>query len=89
MIAQNASVGSLDEVVEVRHGLFVTQHIGQVVSSHRPCVGVGVDRVYVGSAEEESLCVFPVGTSQLPVDTSLIESCLRAVNYCVVCIVIA
>ena len=89
VIAQNARVGGFDEVVEVRHRFLITQHIGQVVGGYRPCVGVGIDRVDIGSTEEEGLGVLPIGTGGLPISTSLIEGCLRAIHYGVVCIVIA
>ena len=89
MIAQNTSVGSLDEVVEIRHRLGIAQHVGQVVGGYRPCVGVGIDGVDIGSTKEEGLCVLPVGTSHLPVFTSLVEGCLRARYDTVVHVVIA
>ena len=55
VIAENTRVGSLDEVVEVGHGIGIAQHVGQVVGGHWPCVGVRVDGIDIGGAEEECL----------------------------------
>ena len=89
VIAEDASIGGLDEVVEVRHRLFITQNVGQVISGHGPCVGVGVDGIDIGGAEKESLGVLPVGAGGLPVGTGLVERSLRAIHYGVVGIVVA
>ena len=89
MITQDARVCSLNEVVEVRHRLLVAQNIGQVVGCHRPCVGVGVNRINISSTKEECFSVFPIGTCHLPVGTSSVKSFLRTFYNSCVCIVIA
>ena len=60
MITQNAGVGGLDEVVEIRHRLLVAQHVSKVVGGYWPCVCVGVDGVDISGSEKESLTVLPV-----------------------------
>ena len=84
VIAQDACVGGLDEVVEVRHGLLVAQHVGKVVGGHGPGVCVGVDRIDVGRPEEERLRILPVGAGGLPVVACLVEGFLRTRYYTVV-----
>ena len=80
VVAQHARVEEFHLVVNVGHNFGVAQDIGQRSLVHGPSVGVGVNGILVGSAEEEGFGLFPVCASRAPLVAGGVEGGLATGN---------